>query len=306
MTAFYDLGVTSVADPAGSPAPSAKQELLLHGRWKQLIPREQWQVFQRVIRKARARRIDFAFGGAFAVAIYTGKWRETKDMDLYIRPCDRDEMIAALADAGLNDYFPVKDYDRSWIYRSYTGDVIVDAIWSMANHRTDVDEAWLTLGPAVQFGGELVRVAPPEELIWSKLYVLQRDRSDWPDVLNLIYAVGAAIDWERLLDRLGDDALLLEGVLAVFRWLDPNRAAALPSWLSRLSKRRPLSDPTDPCERVRLLDSRPWFRPFEEDPEARGEPKRNGNGHKTPNACRSVWPRKTGEARRAVEEEAKC
>ena len=28
---------------------------------------------------------------------------------------------------------------------------------------------------------------PPEELIWAKLYVLQRDRSDWPDILNLLY-----------------------------------------------------------------------------------------------------------------------
>ena len=305
MTAFYDLGVTSVADSAGSPAPSAKQELLLHGRWKQLIPREQWQVFQRVIRKARARHIDFAFGGAFAVATYTGKWRETKDMDLYIQPSERDEMVAALADAGLGDYFPVKEYDRSWIYRSYVGDVIVDAIWSMANHRTDVDPAWLTLGPAVQFGGELVRVVPPEELIWSKLYVLQRDRSDWPDVLNLIYSVGGALDWERLLDRLGDDALLLDGVLAVFRWLEPSRAAALPAWLGRLRK-RPLPDPAAQCERVRLLDSRPWFRPFEEDPAAHSPVKRNGNGHKTSSACRSVWPRKTGDARGGIEEASEC
>jgi hypothetical protein len=132
----------------------------------------------------------------------------------------------------------------------------------MANHRTDVDAEWLTRGPVVEFGEHKVAVVPPEELIWSKLYVLQKDRSDWPDILNLIHAIGPALDWARLLERLDGDALLQDGVLSVFRWLVPEKAAELPSWLWRRRDSR-VSPASDPCEHVRLLDSRPWFRPLE-------------------------------------------
>ncbi len=268
MAAFYDLGVMVAGLPARSAMLHATKEetMLLHGRWKELIPREQWSVFRRVLGEARAKGLDFAFGGAFAVATYTGKWRDTKDMDLYILPADREEMKAVLGAAGLTDYFQVKDYDRSWIYRAHTGEVIVDCIWAMANHRTDVDRAWLTRGPVVEFGGEMVHVVPPEELIWSKLYVLQRDRCDWPDVLNIVHAVGPELDWERLFDRLGADGPLLDSLLSVFKWLVPERAAQLPSWLWKRKKKKPRL--AAGCERVRLLDTRPWFRPLE----ASGDP----------------------------------
>lgn len=261
MAAFYDLGIMAAGEPEPDELPD-KQELVLHARWKQLIPKEQWAVFCRVIHAARARRLDFAFGGAIAVATYTGKWRDTKDMDLYILPEDREEMKAALSDVGLTDYFPIKDYDRSWIYRGHDGEVIVDTIWAMANHRANVDREWLTRGPVVEFGEERVAVVPPEELIWSKLYVLQKDRCDWPDILNLLHASGPALDWRRLFDRLGNDAPLLDAVLLAFRWMVPERAAQLPSWIWKMGRRSSFAA-VDPCERVRLLDSRPWFRPLE-------------------------------------------
>ena len=269
MAAFQDLGVSVAGSHAPQPSENiAQAELLLHGRWKDLIPRDQWQVFTRVIKCCRARHLDFAFGGAFATATYTGKWRDTKDMDLYILPQDQDQMKASLEEAGLTDYYPVHDYDPSWIYRSHSGDVIVDAIWAMANHRTEVDGDWLTRGPLVEFGQEFVRVIPPEELIWSKLYVLQRDRSDWPDVLNLVHATGPALDWKRLLERLGNDTPLLDALLTVFQWMCPARAAELPSFVWKL--RQPVKRQTASngvaveCDRVRLLDTRPWFRPAED------------------------------------------
>jgi hypothetical protein len=264
MAAFYDLGVVAGELP-GAPGvlrTTRASELLLDGRWKELIPQDQWDVFLPVIQRARARGIQFGFGGAFAVATYTGKWRNTKDMDLYILPEHREEMIAALNECGLEDYFPVKEYDRTWIYRAHSGDVIVDTIWAMANHRADVDLDWLTRGPVVEFGGEMVPVIPPEELIWSKLYVMQKERCDWPDVLNLIHATGPALDWRRLLTRLGEDILLLDGILSVFQWIAPDRAAELPAWLWSLRKKSTV-DPAHSSEHVRALDSRPWFRPME-------------------------------------------
>jgi hypothetical protein len=148
---------------------------------------------------------------------------------------------------------------------------VVDAIWAMANLRTLVDEDWLTLGPEVEIRGERVRPIPAEELIWSKLYVLQRDRSDWPDVFNLIDALAPRLDWDRLIARMGPDLPLLAAALSVFAWLAPARAARIPQevW-GAVGTRPPEPAPERQVSRARadLLDSRPW-RP---DPDAPPRP----------------------------------
>src|SRR5689334_22189105 len=64
--------------------------------WAKLIPPTQWSIYREVILAAQHERIPFAIGGAFAVATYTGSWRNTKDLDLYVLPEYRDRMIAML------------------------------------------------------------------------------------------------------------------------------------------------------------------------------------------------------------------
>jgi hypothetical protein len=219
-------------------------------------------VYQRVIREARSAGVPFAFGGAFGTAVYTGHLRNTKDFDFYIRPQDRDAMIAALDRAGLRDYYEHLPYDRRWIYRASSGEVIVDAIWAMANLRARVDDEWLTAGPVVIIQGERIRALAVEELIWSKLYVLQRERSDWGDVLNLIAAQASNIEWSRLVDRLDEDAPLLAGALSLFGWLAPDRARHIPETIWRrlgVAIPQPSADPDVTSRRASLLDSRPWF-----------------------------------------------
>ena len=79
-------------------------------------------------------------GGAFGLGAYTGAWRNTKDLDLYILPPDRDTVVSVLTEAGLDDYYGQLAYDRRRIYRSFTDDIIVDAVRAMANRRALVDE----------------------------------------------------------------------------------------------------------------------------------------------------------------------
>jgi hypothetical protein len=244
--------------PLQSPVAST---LFLSG-WQERIPDEQRALYEQVVSEARARGVGVAFGGAFAAAVYKGRWRDTKDMDLYVLPEDREEMIEVLTVCGMRDYYDLLPYDRRWIYRGFMDGVIVDIIWAMANQRTTVDARWLTAGPQVHFGGELVRVVPPEELLWSKLYVMQRDRCDWPDILNLLHALGPALDWRHLMDRVGEDAPLLKGVLAVFQWLSPDRAVELPKWIWPALERASQRSMQGGCCHADLLDSRPWFRPM--------------------------------------------
>ena len=236
--------------------------------WADQIPLEQWSVYERAIAAVRTSGLPFVLGGACALATYTGHWRNTKDLDLYVLPHDRDAIIAALSRAGLTDYYDEEAYDRGWIYRAHRGEVIVDAIWAMANYRTQVDARWLTGGPIVPIRGEALAILPAEELIWAKLYIVHRDRCDWTDVLNLIYAAGLALDWEHLIGRLEEDVPLLRAVLSMFSWLCPGRAQRLPGWLwRRLELAEPVGGvaPDIDRRRVALLDSRPWFYPLSSD-----------------------------------------
>jgi hypothetical protein len=222
----------------------------------QQLPADQKQLYLKVIREAHRRDLRFGLGGGLAISAYTGLWRNTKDLDLFVLPRDRELFVDLLNDLGMTDYYDRLPYDRTWIYRGYRDDQIVDVIWEMANHRASVDEVWVEAGPRLDFDGEPVRMIPPEEILWAKLYVLQRERCDWPDVLNLISSVGPNIDWGRLIGRLGDDLPLLAAASTVFAWVFPRRALDLPQWIwARLRVPRPERAES----RAHLLDSRRWL-----------------------------------------------
>ena len=232
-------------------------------RWAEHIPERQWRIYSSVIEGAQELGIPFALGGAFAVATYTGHWRNTKDLDLYVLPQHRQRMIQVIHKVGLRDYYDDKPYDRWWIYRAHSGQTIVDTIWATANHRAQIDGLWMS-GPEIKLRGYVLNVLPPEALLWDKLYIMQRDRCDWPAVLNLMYVAGREIDWKYLVRRIGADTALLAGVLAVFAWIAPGRARQLPEWLwDRLGlARQPAAAAVEIDKRhADLLDLRPWFVP---------------------------------------------
>ncbi len=211
--------------------------------------------------EAARRGIPFAVGGGLAAMTYAGLWRNTKDIDLYILQRDRERMVQLLLDLGLEDYYEKLAYDRRWIYRSYHADTIVDLMWGMANQRAWVDEDWLR-GPEVEADDVRFRLLPPEEALWTKLYVLQRDRCDWPDAFNLLCGVGSELDWKRIFRLLGTDARLLAGLLCAYAWLSPDGARQLPDSIwTELGIRQPEEEGTAALtqRRAGLLDSRPWF-----------------------------------------------
>ena len=238
--------------------------------WLDDIPDEEWALYRQVIGEARARGLDFALGGAFATATYTGQWRNTKDLDFFILPEQRDAFVDLLADLGMHDFYDELEYDRGWIYRGSRDGLIVDVIWQMANRRAEVDKLWLSRGPQVDVRGERVHVLPAEEVIWAKLYIMHRDRCDWMDVFNLFYAAGPSLDWEHLLRRVAEDRALLTGALSVFTWLCPGRAGMLPDWIwERVDLPIPQPGATPDADRRRadFLDSRPWLAPVLDDDE---------------------------------------
>lgn len=225
--------------PAGGLTPPGLA--LPRPAWLQILDEQEWRAFQEIVERAAHARLEILVGGAVGLAAYMPLLRRTKDVDFYVLPSDRETVISLLAEAGFGDLYDRLPYDRGWIYRSVRDDVIVDVIWCFANKHAVVDRDWFTYCHEVKHGDGVLRVVAPEELIWSKLFVLQRERCDWPDLLNLLYYTGPTLNWERLRSRLGPDSPLLDALLAVFSWMCPE---------------------TPPAEgRAALLDSRAWFLP---------------------------------------------
>jgi hypothetical protein len=242
------------------------EEFRANPTWATIIPDEQWSVYLDAIRVTRKTGARFLLGGAFGLAAYTGRWRNTKDIDFFVLPSDKDRIVDALTKAGFDDYYPKLAYDRGWIYRAVRGDVIVDTIWQTPNRRTVVDEEWFKRSRKVVLRGENLTVSPAEELLAIKLYVLQRDRCDWPDLINLLYRTCGELDWEHVLKRLGPERPLLGGLLQVFNWIAPARAKELPGAVREMfhlpeATSEELAQADD--YRVGLIDSRPWFAAFQ-------------------------------------------
>lgn len=233
--------------------------------WTDIIPVGQWSNYRLAIEAARNAGIRFLLGGGFGLAVFAGRWRNTKDIDFYILERDREAMIAALSNIGFVDYYDQKPYDPGWIYRSTKDNVIVDVIWSMANRRAEVDELWFEHAPSIIIREETMQMVPVEELLWCKLYIMQRDHCDWTDAFNLIHAAADVMDWDRLIGRLGEDLPLLKAVLTVYAWMCPGRAAKLPARLRRMLHLNIPEGETKDCrtERIKLLDSRKWFAAFQ-------------------------------------------
>jgi hypothetical protein len=233
----------------------------LQFRWADAISSKEWEIYRTAIHTLRNKKIEFLLGGGFARAGFTGHWRDTKDIDFYVRPRDRERAANALTQAGFADYFQKHPYDRAWIYRSYKRNVIVDVIWAMANQRAQVDDVWFQHAPLFTIRGESLFLVPPEELLWCKLYIIQRDRCDWTDIFNLLHEHGPRMDWRHLIQRVEDDVALLHALLTAYGWLCPEEVEDLPPflWRNLTASQKKMRSQIPNYDRIRLLDSRIWF-----------------------------------------------
>lgn len=253
------------AEPATDTPPPEVPEAPPSAAWGALIPEDQWQVLLGGTAALQEADAPFLFAGALALATYTGHWRNTKDVDVIVRPGERERVIAALGRAGFADYFDREGYDRSWIFRGFKDGVLFDVIWALPNHRVGIDDEWFAHASRVRLRDRTFSVAPAEEIVRVKLYVMQRERCDWVDVLNVLAATVERIAWPRLVHRMGRDLPLLQAALGIFNWMCPGRAHALPAWLRRqFALPRIEAEDVAATEerRVRLFDSRPWFAPL--------------------------------------------
>ena len=73
-----------------------------------------------------------------------------------------------------------------------------------------------------------VQIAPAEETIWSKAFVMERERFDGADVAHLILGHGDKLDWQRLLERFGPHWRVLLAHLVLFGFIFPSARSRVP------------------------------------------------------------------------------
>jgi hypothetical protein len=172
-------------------------------------------------------RIPFLVGGAYAFAHYTGIIRHTKDIDIFVHPRDSDRALQTLGTAGYNTdlTFP------HWLGKAFSGEHFIDVIFSSGNGLCRVDDEWFEHAIDASVLDLPVRLCPPEEMIWSKAFVKERERYDGADVAHILQACGTQLAWPRLLQRFDTHWRVLLSHLVLFGFVYPAERTQIPEWV---------------------------------------------------------------------------
>src|SRR5947209_6149239 len=81
----------------------------------------------------------------------------------------------------------------------------IDVIFSSGNGVAAVDDEWFTHAVDAEVFDASVRLCPAEEMIWSKSFVVERERYDGADINHLLHACASSLDWRRMLRRFNSN-----------------------------------------------------------------------------------------------------
>ena len=197
--------------------------------------------YQRVMRALAHADIPFLVGGTYAMAHYTGTDRATKDLDLFLRRDEVEAAMRAIARAG----FRTELTHPHFLAKAFSGPDFVDLIFSSGNGACAVDDDWFTHAPAGVLFGQPVHFCPAEETLWSKAFVMERERFDGHDVAHLLRARADTLDWPRLLSRFDGHWRILLAQIVVFGFIDPADRRRVPPEVMRSLVARLVADPAD-------------------------------------------------------------
>lgn len=191
------------------------------------LPEDQKEIYTRAMSALDDARVPYVLSGAFASYYYTGAWRNTKDLDLFLTPEFRDAALDALAKVGFRTEITVS----YWLAKAFDQDIQVDLITGLGNALAPVDNDWVDFAESVQILGRSTRIIAAEDLIWAKSYVAGRERFDGADIAHLIYRASDKIDWQRLINHYGRHWELLAVYLHLYRFIYPEARENVPHWV---------------------------------------------------------------------------
>ena len=184
--------------------------------------------YRDVLTSLEQANVPVLVGGAFAFSYYTGIQRPTKDFDLFIRREHINRALDTLAEAGFHTEltFP------HWLAKARSDEFLVDLIFGSGNGVAPVDDLWFEHAVQAEAVGVPVWICPAEELLWSKAFVMERERYDGADVIHILRTRGAQLDWPRVVDRFGDHWRILFLNLVLFGFVYPGEPSPAPRWVT--------------------------------------------------------------------------
>ncbi len=181
--------------------------------------------YRHVLETLNASSTEFLIGGAYALNRYTGINRHTRDLDIFIRRKDLDTISDALQAAGYTTElaFP------HWLAKVHLNGAYIDLIFSSGNGIAEVDDAWFEHANDAPVLGIPTKICPAEEMIWSKAFIMERERYDGADIIHLLRARGDQLDWQRLFRRFDAHWRILLNHLILFGFVYPAQRNLVPA-----------------------------------------------------------------------------
>jgi len=191
------------------------------------LPAEQSRVYREALVVMNESGVKFGVGAGFARYVYTSIWRQTKDLDIFVKPEELRTLMDALKHAG----FETEVKDRSWLAKAWKDGHFLDLIFGTGHGQLPIDDGSFEGSQQEKVLGVLVYLIPMEEMIASAAYIAGRNRFDGPEIAHLIQSAKGKLDWQRILARLGENRELLLWHLILFDFIYPGHSNYLPKKL---------------------------------------------------------------------------
>ena len=177
----------------------------------------------RILNRANAK---YLVGGSLALAHYMHLARRPKDLDIFL---PREECMKVLQLLEQHGY-ATELLHPHWLAKAYCGDLFIDFIFNSGNGVVAVDHTWFDDAPSVKLFGVPVTLCTPEDIVWSKAFIMDRERFDGADVAHLIRDVGSDFNWDKTLARFQNHWRVLLSHLLLYQYIFP-QSNEIPEWI---------------------------------------------------------------------------
>jgi hypothetical protein len=193
--------------------------------------------------------IPYLVGGAYALAHYTGIQRDTKDFDIFLTRRDVERALDTLSGAG----YRTEMTHAHFLGKVFSEDLFVDFIFSSGNGLSPVDDEWFRYAHDGEVLGLPVKFCAIEDMLWSKAFIMERERYDGADVAHLIRAGSPYLNWSRLFAHFGPHWRILLAHLVLFGFVYPGERDRIPervmgTLLDRLLQEGATTMDSDVCQ----------------------------------------------------------
>ena len=190
-----------------------------------VIEPEAREFYCRTLRTLNDAQLPYLVGGAYAFGCYTGIARDTKDLDIFVRQADFERVMGTLAAAGYQTELTFSH----WLGKAYSGDNFVDVIFRSGNGVSEVDDTWFDHSVADKVLGIPVQICAAEDMLWTKAFIMERERFDGADVAHLLRARAETLDWPYLLRIFDQHWRVLLSQLILFGFIYPGERTKIPA-----------------------------------------------------------------------------